>query len=111
VTPRLNTGFWVKAYIRMCATRDIPAVVVRHGDDTAGAVLVKLNQFEGGCTVFERSVDLDGNRAWMRATGDEPVPEAAADDFIARQSRFDPDLWVVEVESRNGEHLLDDPIL
>ena len=34
--PRLTANFWVKAYIRICATRDIPALVVRHGDDTAG---------------------------------------------------------------------------
>jgi hypothetical protein len=109
--PRLTANFWVKAYIRICATRDIPALVVRHGDDTAGTVLIKLNQFDKGCTVFERTVDADGNRAWLRATGPQPVPEADADAFIGRQAKFDPDLWVVEVESRNGDHLLDDPIL
>jgi hypothetical protein len=86
-------------------------VVVRHGDDTAGAVLVKLNRFEHGCTVFERTVDERGGRAWLRATGAQPVPEADADAFIARQAARDPDLWVVEVESRAGEHLLDDPVL
>ncbi|MEM1372062.1 MAG: DUF1491 family protein, partial [Pseudomonadota bacterium] len=26
-----------------------------------------------------------------------------------RQRSFDPDLWVIEVEDRNGRHLLDEP--
>jgi hypothetical protein len=86
-------------------------MVVRHGDDTAGTVLIKLYQHGIGSTVFERTVDLDGNRAWLRAIGPDPVPDFDADAFIQKQVKFDPDLWVVEVESRDGSHLLDDPIV
>jgi hypothetical protein len=32
------------------------------------------------------------------------VPETDADDYITRQTARDPDLWVVEVETRAGEH-------
>ena len=109
--PRLTSNFWVKAYIRRCYGADMPAVVVRHGDDTAGAVLIKVNQFEAGCRVFQRTTDLDGQTAWMEATGHNPVPEAEADSFIERQAGYDPDLWVIEVESRAGQHLLDEPII
>ena len=86
-------------------------MVVRHGDDLAGTVLIKLYQHGIGATVFERTVDMDGNRSWMRATGPDPVPEFEADEFIRKQVKFDPDLWVVEVESRDGSHLLHDPIV
>ncbi len=47
----------------------------------------------------------------MRATGDEPVSESEADAFIQKQGQFDPDLWVIEVESPDGHHLLEDPIV
>ena len=33
----------------------------------------------------------------------------AANEAIARQRGFDPDLWVLEIESREGRHLLDEP--
>ena len=108
--PRLTSSFWVKAYIRRCYGADMPALVVRHGDDTAGAVLIKVNQFEAGCRVFQRTTDLDGNQAWLDATGPDLVPEAEADAFIHRQVGYDPDLWVVEVESRDGRNLLDEPV-
>jgi hypothetical protein len=44
---RLRTEFWVKAYIRRCAMEGASAVVVRHGDDDAGAIFVQVNRLDG----------------------------------------------------------------
>lgn len=108
--PRLKAELWVKAHIRRCMVHNIPAVVVRRGDDTAGTVLIKLNRFEGGCTVYAPAYGQDGARIWTRATGETPVPEAEADACIARQAGYDPDIWVLEIEDREGRHLLDEPV-
>jgi hypothetical protein len=35
--------------------------------------------------------------------------EAEVDAALSRQRGFDPDLWVIEVEDREGRHLLDQP--
>lgn len=103
---RLTAEFWVQAYLVRLRVREIPAFVVAHGDDTAGAVLVKLNTLDGQAAAFQRSYDpLADTRKWIElAAGDE----AGVDDAIARQRGFDPDLWVIEVEDRMGRHLLDD---
>ena len=102
---RLTSRFWVDAYLARLRFADIPAFVVAHGDDTGGAVLVKLNTLDGRGVLFQRSFDLmSDTRVWAElAAGDEGEVDAA----IARQRGFDPDLWVIEVEDRAGRHLLD----
>ncbi len=103
---RLTASFWVSAYRKRLELRDIPCFVTRHGDDTGGAVLVKLNTLDGQARVFQRSFDLaTGDRTWVVLT---EGPEAECDAVLARQAGFDPDLWVLEVEDRHGRHLLDE---
>ena len=105
--PRLTARFWVDAYLARLRLAGVPGFVVAHGDDTAGAVLVKLNTLDGRAAVWHRTVDLmSGERRWLPLTeGEEPVVDAA----IARQRGYDPDLWVIEVEDRAGRHMLDAP--
>lgn len=106
---RLTARFWVDAYLARLRLSDIPAFVIAHGDDTAGAVLIKLNPLDGQARAFTRGFDLmTGDRKWTElATG----AERDVDEAISRQRAFDPDLWVIEVEDRQGRHLLDDPSL
>ncbi len=104
--PRLAARVWIDAYLRRLALRNIPAYVIHKGDPTAGVVMVKLNTLDGKAICFQRSFDLmTGERAWVvLAEGDE----AAVDASIAKQRGFDRDLWVLEIESRDGDHLLEE---
>jgi GMP synthase (glutamine-hydrolysing) len=112
IPPRLKSGVLVKAVIRRCDLAAVAAVVVRRGDPDSGAVLLKLNRGgEGGCTVLSQTRTPEGELVWLRATGAAPVTEAEADAYIARQAKYDPDLWVVEIEDREGRHFLDDRVI
>ncbi|MFQ6547348.1 DUF1491 family protein [Aestuariibius sp. 2305UL40-4] len=103
---RLASGLWVSAYLARLRLADIPAFVVKRGDDTAGAVLVKLNTLDGQAKAFQRSYDLmSGERVWMTLADGA---EAEVDATLARQRDIDRDLWVIEVEDRAGRHLLDE---
>jgi len=104
---RLAAGIWVSAYLTRLRLADIPVFVTARGDATAGAVLVKLNTLDGQAKVYQRSFDLmSGERTWVvLAEGEDAAVEAA----LARQRSFDPDLWIIEVEDRQGRHLLDEP--
>jgi hypothetical protein len=75
-----------------------PGVVLRRGDADSGGVLVVLRGRDGLC-VLSQIRAADGALAWMRATGGAPVDQAAADTYIERQVRFDPDIWVLEFEA------------
>ncbi|MCF2905737.1 DUF1491 family protein [Octadecabacter sp. CECT 8868] len=109
MSTRLTSDLWVSAYLTRLRLVEIPAFVVRKGDATAGSVLVKLNTLDGNARAFQRQFDLmSGDREWVTlAEGTEPDVDASLD----KQASFDPDLWVIEVEDRQGRHLLDDPSL
>nr|WP_256474273.1 DUF1491 family protein [Lutimaribacter sp. EGI FJ00013] len=101
----MTARFWVDAYLARLRLVDIPAFVVAHGDDTGGTVMIKLNTLDGQAWLFHRTFDLaSGARVWdVLAEGDE----ANVDAVLARQRATDPDLWVIEVEDRQGRHMLD----
>ena len=103
---RLTAEFWVQAYLARPRLQNIPAFVVRHGDNTAGTILVKLNTLDGQGRVYQRIFDiLNDRRKWdVLAEG----KEAKVDEIVDRQRSFDPDIWVIEVEDRLGRHLLDE---
>lgn len=103
---RLTAEFWVQAYLMRLRTHDIPAFVTAHGDDAAGTIVVKLNTLDGRATAFQRIMAMDGTRPWdVLADG----PEVDVDATLAKQREFDRDIWVIEVEDRQGRHLLDEP--
>ncbi|ATX66442.1 DUF1491 family protein [Roseinatronobacter bogoriensis] len=104
MTARLASGIWVSAYLRRLQALGIPAYVITRGDETAGAVLVKLALMDGTARAHTRSFDLQSNtRVWqVLVEGPEPEVDAA----ITRQRGFDPDLWVIEVEDARGRDLL-----
>jgi hypothetical protein len=111
---RLRAEFWVKAYIRRCAMEGASAVVVRHGDDDAGAIFIKVNRLDGTCLVFGPApagmMGAESDRRWVAQLSPEGVAEGEADAFLAREAGFDSDLWLVEVEDRRGRNFLDDQL-
>ena len=104
---RLTAEMWVSAYLTRLRLENIPAFVVRKGEATAGQVLIKLNRLDGSAILFQRIVDiLTDTRKWdVLFDGTEDEVDAS----VERQSGFDPDLWVIEVEDKAGRHLLDEP--
>lgn len=104
---RLTADVWVAAYLTRLRLSDIPVFVVKKGDPTAGAVLIKLNTLDGNAVAFQRQFDLmSDRREWVELANG---PERDVDDVLGRQRGYDPDLWILEVEDRAGRTLLDEP--
>ena len=96
--PRIKAGLWVKMALRLADADGRPGAVLRRGDPDSGGVLAVLRGREG-MLVLSQMRTADGALAWMRATGPVPVDQGVADGYVARQVKFDPDLWVVEFDA------------
>ena len=108
---RLPTHLWIQAHLRTCSAEGTPATVMHKGEKMSGMLLLKLNQLDLGCRVLTQMRDIDGKLGWMAALKGELVAEAEADDYIARAIQRDPDLWVVEIERRDGKHPFEGKLL
>ena len=110
---RLKTGIWIAAYLRRCQIEGAAAVLRRRGAEEAGAIFIKVSRLDGTADLYgpapQSAFDeaRPSERALSAAVKNLPLPEADIESYLARQLRFDPDLWIVEVEDRGGRHFLD----
>ena len=104
----LNSDLWVGALIRRAQIEGANATVVRRGDARAGTVIVKAyNTSDRTARVYSEAFGQDGDRLWNQpATGNESELDA----YIERQRGYDPDIWVVEVEDRQGRHFITEKV-
>lgn len=105
----LSTDVWVGALIRRAELGGAFAAVARKGDPRAGAVLVKaVNRGDGTARLYAEATRADGERIWMQPMAS--TQEAELDAYVQRSLRIDPDLWVVEIEDRQGRHFLTEDV-
>ena len=114
---RLKSHIWVSAYLRRLSGAFIPGVVVRRGDADAGAIYIKISHLDGTCQVLaplsahlaqglsEDTFILEDGRMWqpIYASGGNEID---ADAYLKKQASRDPDVWIIEVETPEGRHLL-----
>ena len=97
---RITSELFVAQLVRRLFVDGGFAAVMRKGAEMAGAIFVVQRVRDGTLALYGPAVqsmaDESGARAFMRETA---VDEAALDARFAREARFDPDFWVVEVET------------
>jgi hypothetical protein len=114
---RVKSHIWVSAYLRRVNSAFVHAALVRRGDADAGAIYIKVAALDGTAQVFAPlSAQLAGmapsdgliveeGRAWQPIYSPS-AEEAEADAYLAKQAGRDPDIWILEVETSQGRHLL-----
>ena len=110
---RLKSALWVAAYLRRCQVEGVFAVVRRRGAEEAGAIFVRISRLDGTSDLFgpapQSIVDaaVAADRSFSPSLAAQPAADAAIEAYLAREIKFDPDVWIVEVEDRAGRNFLD----
>jgi hypothetical protein len=108
---RLTSTMWVAAYVRRCHVEGAYAVVRRRGASEAGAIFVVVDHLDARRTLFVQApqslIPDDDVRDRLFVPVENVSDALAVSERLAREEKFDPDLWVVEVEDRDGRHFLE----
>lgn len=104
--PRLKTEIRVAAQLRRAAAAGAFATIARKGDADAGAVAVKVYLGARRARLFVEGRNEKGDAVWREPLGGE-ADETAIDTFLEKEARFDRDLWIVEIEDREGRPFTD----
>lgn len=102
---RLKSEIWVHALLRRCFVQGMFGAVLRKGAEEAGAIYVVINRLDGTVRLLGpppgSSIDEQGERLWIEVS--PPVTSVLdVQSFIDKLTKFDPDIWVVEIEDRTG---------
>ena len=110
---RLKSALWVAAYLRRCQVEGTFAVVRRRGAEEAGAIFIRISRLDGTSDLFGPAPQSAfesgaGRRSDIHAELCRTAgPDAAVEAYLAREVKFDSDVWIVEVEDRAGRNFLD----
>ncbi len=111
MSARLRSDIFVAALIRRANGAGAFAVLRRRGADQAGAIFVRVEKPDGISALFgpasQSEIGDDGIRRFRRLHDESFREHADNDARLAREMKFDPDLWLVEIEDREGRDFLD----
>jgi len=99
---RLASSVLVGALLRRAEGEGGFGAVLHKGDPMAGAIAVILAERGARRCILERLLQPDGDYAWQ-STRREVADEAGFAAFLERRRRFDPDLWIVELDIASAE--------
>lgn len=108
---RVTSAVWVAAFIRRCNGAGAVATLVQRGAEEAGAIFVIVDRLDGAADLYAPAPQASFDDARPSDRKFQRVLESAAaveiSERLDREKRFDPDLWVVAVEDREGRVLFD----
>ncbi|MEQ9506327.1 MAG: DUF1491 family protein [Hyphomonas sp.] len=108
---RLPTRIWIEALVRRAQLAGASAFILQHGDDERGDVLIKVARLDGMAAAYTPSTNLEGERIFLNLSQQGVGPdEAGVDDYVRRAKARDRDLWIVEIEDREGRTFLTEPV-
>lgn len=104
---RVTSELYVSQLVRRIFSAGGFAAVIRKGAAEAGAIFITVQERAGTVQLFRPAPQTayeTGRPQDRQFTRAAKVDNAiAAAETLEREARFDPDLWIVEIEPPNGD--------
>ena len=103
---RVPTNLEVTGLLRQVEAQGGFATVIRRGDPERGALLLLVSERGNHVACLERVLVMDGTYNWQRTGPTDSSKSQEVSDFLAKRARFDPDIWVVELDIADAERFI-----
>ncbi|WP_363346859.1 DUF1491 family protein [Methylocystis echinoides] len=109
---RLRSDIFAAALIRRAEAQGAVAMLRRRGSAEAGALFIKLDRLDGRAAVYGPAPQTEAlpegvDRLFSKVHANDWVDPAEAEARLKREMMFDPDLWIIEIEDRDGRVFVD----
>ena len=108
---RLKSSIWIQAQIRICSISNLFAYVVKRGDPDAGANFLHLNKHNDDNCIYYQTRTISGQIAWSEARNNSSFNDQEAYEYLEKQKKIDPDLWILEIEDPEERYKFDGIII
>jgi hypothetical protein len=101
----LRSDLWTSAFVRRHNNLGNICVVSRKGDPIAGQIFLEVDHLNGTVSLYTPAPAMlreDSVDRLFQLRFDHVEPQKV-EDRIVQEQRFDPDLWVISLEMRNGD--------
>jgi hypothetical protein len=109
---RLRSDIWIAAYLRRVMAGGAFVAVRKKGEPSAGAIFIRIDRLNGTGSLFGPAPqavaeDEHGGRIFLALHDAETMPNEMIDKRLTKETNFDPDCWIIEVEDRLGRSFLE----
>ena len=106
---RLISEIWAKAYINVVQINNAFAYVVKRGEKNSGQILIKIISPDKIRLLIPAPMNYESNfdRKWIEKMCVDKTKYKEIEVELEKQSQFDSDLWIIDVESKDGRDFLE----
>jgi hypothetical protein len=107
---RLRSDIWISWLLRRAQAEGAYVSVARKGAAEAGAIFIVLDRRDGTFDLLAPAPQAAMSEGSLERTFERLLDRAdagALESRLASETRFDSDLWVVEIEDRQGRPFVD----
>ncbi len=108
-----GTRTWIDALARRANVAGAFATISHIGDDQRGDVIIMTRDINGLVRLFGKAPPgLHDETTFEQLTPDaSQMSEAEATKYVNRRLSYDSDLWVIEIDDKEGRHFLTEKVI
>jgi hypothetical protein len=106
IEPRLSAEMKVQTLLRLVSQNGGFGAVLKKGDRISGAILIQCLEKGENPRLLENMPSLDGEPNWQKIWPQDTDNNKELSEYVAQRFRFDPDMWLIELDIPDAERLI-----